>query len=218
MMPREICPLPPSVNYEAHCLLVQQWTRDYRLRPECQVPPPGFVMRCVPSTMALLCLSIGVEWLAGNVALEIGIGQGYLAYCLYKYGAKVRGVDLNQPIIDSVASTAFGGHLELSVDDYEDGAFNYMCFGNRLPTVVTMLIGSLGLVEKLVYDFVTHKHMEVICFMKPCSGYQPDLGKRVSALVDRYHWGFEEHPLYLSGSRAKRWAVIIHRTKRKVSS
>jgi SAM-dependent methyltransferase len=121
-----------------------------------------------PSSVKALMENIGRENIDRARVLEVGCGQGYLVSHFLNLGAQhVIGTDLNREIIESIPRPAFqvyqdrGQTMEFNVEDFQQTRH----FEN--VKIITMFIGIVPLVFRLLDVFVENPHVEIIAFMKP---------------------------------------------------
>lgn len=136
--------LDPSV-----CAVMQQLPRE-RFTPEryrnlayadSEIPIGNGQVMLRPSVQARMLQAAQVH--AGELALEIGTGTGYLAACLAALGARVRSVDIYDELVGAArTSLAAQGYddVELAVEDAhtlaEDGPeYDVILVTGSLPLV-----------------------------------------------------------------------------------
>ena len=196
--------------------------------------PPGFTHSLASYNSIIKHFKI--EEIKNKSCLEIGVGQGFLAYILWKAGAsKVVGIDLGaetpkKRVAGGVMSTSkdwavFDIFLYIPRTAFEDLGphrveFEYIDFAtldldgewfrNHNFNVVTQLIGNFQLVEKLVLYFCQNKSSSLhsIVFMIPTEGlgYLENVIETWS--LSQQH-EIKRETITLSGSREQRKLMIL---------
>ena len=190
--------------------LIQEEQRRYKRF--IHVEPAGFVHHMRPGSIKTLMQHIGLENIHRARVLEVGCGQGYLVSHFLNLGAQhVIGTDLTPDIIASIPRPAFqvyrdrGQTMEFNVEDFQQTQH----FEN--VRIITMFIGIVPLVFRLLDVFVENPHVQIIAFMKPAK-QRSETDEKIDAICRQHHVSKSLFQIHLAGSGEQRQAIVMKKS------
>ena len=177
------------------------------------IPPIGFAHHMTPASISTLFSLIGYNNIENAEVMDIGCGQGYVLYHFLAAGAKkVIGTEIDEMILKQSVPLGMynkyvnmGRVVELRTEDFAKKRSHVIADNT---SIVTMFIGDVGLVERLLRFFDRKHSLTVIAFMVPTRGFDDYL---ITRKVESGEWILKQFSLALSGSNEKRLTYVIHR-------
>ena len=173
--------------------------------------PVGITHNMRPKSIERLFYNIGVESIKDATVLDIGCGQGFLVnHFLYAGAKKVVGTDITEQILTTIPLDAYNLHIangkkvEFRLEDFEHEKKHL--YGNY--KIITLFIGILKLVQKLVQLFRDEPGIHVIAFMMPTRNFR-ETHTIIEQLCNIFQWTKFEFSIHLAGSGEQRRAMVL---------